>query len=121
MRIDLPKSRYADLGRQARFVDDARGRVVQVPGVLGVGFVNHLPVTGDTWGTRVTIDGAGPDPDREPRASFRVISPGYFGAAGIRLVGGRDFDDRDGEAASRVVIVNRTFVKRWLPPGEPGT
>jgi ABC-type lipoprotein release transport system permease subunit len=42
---------------------------------------------------------------------------------GIRLVAGRDFDDRDarrvGDAGARVAIVNETFVKRYLQGRNP--
>ena len=44
----------------------------------------------------------------------RVVSPGYFDALGIRLRAGRVLNDTDTAIAPRVVVVNRTFVAKYL-------
>jgi putative ABC transport system permease protein len=44
----------------------------------------------------------------------RVVSPGYFGAMGIRVRAGRILNDGDTANAARVVVVNRTFVQKYL-------
>jgi predicted permease len=54
---------------------------------------------------------------------FNVVSPGFFATLGIRLIAGRDFDERDsrpvGEAGQRSAIVNESFVKRYLAGRNP--
>ena len=40
---------------------------------------------------------------------WNVVSPRYFEAAGIRLIEGRYFDERDGKHAPAVVVINRTM------------
>lgn len=44
----------------------------------------------------------------------RVVTPGYFGALGIRIRAGRALDERDTAHAPRAVVVNRTFVEKYL-------
>ncbi|MGH9162660.1 MAG: FtsX-like permease family protein [Vicinamibacteraceae bacterium] len=55
--------------------------------------------------------------------NFNAVSPGFFATLGIRLIAGRDFDERDsrpvGEADQRSAIVNESFVKRYLAGRNP--
>lgn len=44
----------------------------------------------------------------------RVVTPEYFDALGIRLRAGRALNDGDGANAPRAVVVNRTFVAKYL-------
>ncbi len=83
--------------------------------------MNEL-LTGGSWGNRVTIL-----TDRRFTADRRVdlnaVSPGFFKTLNVRLLAGRDFDQRDARAAARTgprcAIVNQAFVKRYLTGGNP--
>lgn len=44
----------------------------------------------------------------------RVVTPGYFDALGIRLRAGRILAETDSATAPRAVVVNRTFVAKYL-------
>ena len=57
--------------------------------------------------------------EQVPSASVYQSGPGYLRAAGTRLLAGRDFDERDRDGAPKVVIVNETLVREYLPPGDP--
>jgi putative ABC transport system permease protein len=50
---------------------------------------------------------------------YRVISPGYFAAMGMRLVKGRAFAPFDTEAAPGVVIINETLAARYFASEDP--
>jgi putative ABC transport system permease protein len=56
-------------------------------------------------------------PDRpEPVAvGYNPVSPGYFHAAGVPLLEGRDFSLADGANSEAVAVVNRTFADRFWP------
>ena len=56
--------------------------------------------------------GGGVDVDVETYR--RVVTPGYFEALGIRLRAGRALNDGDTANAQRAVVVNRTFVAKYL-------
>ncbi len=55
--------------------------------------------------------------------NLNAVSPGFFATLGIRLIAGRDFDERDsrplGEAGYRSAIVNESFAKRYLAGRSP--
>jgi putative ABC transport system permease protein len=59
--------------------------------------------------------------DRE--VHLNAVSPGFFATLGTRVVGGRDFDERDSlaesEGGQRVAIVNEAFVKRYFGGRSP--
>ena len=47
-----------------------------------------------------------------PRADYRTVSPGFFHAAGIPLIRGREFAETDTKQGARVVILNETLADR---------
>src|SRR6185503_5207978 len=54
-------------------------------------------------------------------AAFEVgrstVSPGYFETVRMPLLAGRSFADADARGATRVMIVNETFARRFWPNG----
>ncbi len=103
---------------RVQFFDAVRTRAAGIPGVAAVGAINHLPLFGDIWTFGFTIAGRpAPDPGKEPRAVYRVASPGYFRALAQPLIAGRDFDARDTFDGLQVAIVNRALAARWWPRG----
>src|SRR6185295_2137210 len=50
-----------------------------------------------------------------PYVERRVTTPEYFGAIGIALRQGRLFTAQDDSKATRVVLVNEAFAKKYLP------
>ena len=74
-------------------------------------------LTGGSWSNPMTIQtNERSTTDRSVR--LNAVSPGFFATLGIRLIAGRDFDERDsrplGEAGYRSAIVNQSFAKRYL-------
>jgi ABC-type antimicrobial peptide transport system permease subunit len=51
----------------------------------------------------------------DPRARWRVISPGYFAALGVPIIAGRDFDERDTQDSEPVMIVSESLAKSMFP------
>jgi putative ABC transport system permease protein len=105
---------------RVRFFDGVLTRAAALPGVTAVGAINHLPLFGDVWTFGYLVEGQPvPDPGDEPRAIYRVASPGYFRAMAQPLLAGRDFDGRDTAAGMPVAIVNESLAKRWWPRQGP--
>ncbi len=48
-----------------------------------------------------------------------LVSPGYFSTMQIPIIAGRQFRDSDSLPASKIAIVNETFVKHFLPGKNP--
>jgi predicted permease len=57
----------------------------------------------------------GRDQPVEVQCSYRMISPGYLEAMGIRVLQGRAFDARDTSTSAPVLLVNQAFAKKYLP------
>ncbi len=88
----------------------------QLPGVTSGAMVNHLPVGGDTWGTRVAAEGAPlPAPGQEVGAVFRVAGSGYLRTMQIALERGREFTDSDRSDSPRVAIINQKLARKLWP------
>jgi putative ABC transport system permease protein len=64
----------------------------------------------------LTIEGVPPVGAADRRsAGYRVATPGYLEAAGLRLIQGRTLNDGDRAGAMPVAVVNQAFL-RHLPP-----
>jgi putative ABC transport system permease protein len=95
-------------------------RVEAVPGVQSAATILHLPASGRSWNAAITIEGRPLAPGASPpQAHWQVVSAGYFRTAGVRLIRGRSFDDRDAPAAPRVIAVNSAFANRIMPGIDP--
>jgi putative ABC transport system permease protein len=117
-KVDLPDSTYPKK-RQAAFYQQALTRLNQLPGVRSASAVLPLPLDGDQIDTVLELEGQPVDRVNPLRTSYSWVEPGYFGTVGIRLRGGRDFNDRDNLATTPVVIVNETIAKRYFPGQDP--
>ncbi|MGA7238391.1 MAG: ABC transporter permease [Bryobacteraceae bacterium] len=116
LRID-PSFRFSNLAQQNSFLDDALNRARSVPGILAAGITDTLPLRDDrSWAVSAVGQIYGKShPTPEP--FIRVVSDGYFEAAGIPLRMGRKFTQMDRASSERVVVVNETLA-RMLWPGQ---
>ncbi len=63
-----------------------------------------------------SADGHVPAPAEEhPRATVRIISPGFFATLGLPVIEGRDFNDADREGSELVAIVSQSVAQRMFP------
>ncbi len=106
---------YAPLEERTAFFRRILERVRALPGVQSAGYTSHLPFECGCDNTSVLIDGQPtPLPGSENIVSIRVVTPGYFEALGSPLVRGRDLRDGDTSLSEPVVLVNESFVARYL-------
>jgi predicted permease len=84
-----------------------------IPGVQSVAASTVGLITGDNWGSNVSVDGFVAGPDTDTHSSLNEISPGFFSTVGMRLLAGRDFTRADQTNSQKVVIVNETFVRKF--------
>lgn len=89
-----------------------------IPGVTAVGSAMAIPLGG--WDSNDPVfveDSPVPDGEIPPIRRFNRVMPGYFAAAGIELVAGRDFDWVDIEDLRGGVIVSENFAREyWSDP-----
>jgi len=115
LRVD-PSFRMSSLAQQNAFVDEMLRRTRSVPGIRAAGLTDVLPFGGDR-GWQVSGVGQIYPKGQLPQAFIRVVSDGYFEAAGIRLQSGRGFTEADRASSEKVVVVNQTLA-RTLWPGQ---
>jgi putative ABC transport system permease protein len=89
-------------------------RVRQIPGVRAAGFTQVLPLQNWGWSANSIDFNVRGRPPSAPPFSFdlRFVTPGYFDALGVRLLGGRGFTTNDTRDSQPVIIVNATFARR---------
>ncbi|HEY9284767.1 MAG TPA: ABC transporter permease [Pyrinomonadaceae bacterium] len=102
--------------RRAGFYQQVLERVAALPGVTAVGGVNGLPMTDGGNNGQFLIDD---NPSLKGYGEFRVASPGYFDAMGIRLVRGRRFDQSDGPNTPQVALISESLARQYWPNEDP--
>src|SRR5262249_6339392 len=116
VQLSLPPSRYATRDAILTLYDALRIRMSAVSGAKAVGAVSLLPLSGLLSTMDITFPGRPePPPDEVPQAHFRIASAGYFSAAGIDVIDGREFSERDSLRAAPVAIVSRALAERHWP------
>ena len=91
-------------------------RLEQLPGVEAAGATDVLPIAGAS-SLRLVLPGLPIAPGASDTMVMRLVTSGYFRAMGIGVLEGRSFSP--GSAASREVIVNRTFARRYFGDTSP--
>jgi putative ABC transport system permease protein len=114
MRLAPPSTAYPGASDLRAFWDAVEDRVRMVPGVVAVGTTQSHPLMGSNWGNTVRIAGREEGPDAERTVRTTYASPGLFEALRFRVVRGRGITDEDHADAPPVVVVNETFVSRYL-------
>ena len=93
-------------------------RVRQIPGVADAAVSSGLPM-GGVISFPFQIVGQPADKAHMPTGDFEAVSPSFFRTFGVRLVRGRFLSDEDRPQSPHVVMVNETFVRRYVANGDP--
>jgi predicted permease len=106
-------------GRQ--FVREYLDRLDQLPEVVSAGVVGNIHLnTTSTQTMDLNVDGVEPPQGRRVWEIDQTITdPGFFEAAGIPILQGRNFAETDVEDGVRVAIVNEVFAERFWPGEDP--
>jgi predicted permease len=84
-----------------------------LPGVAGVTSSTVALLSGNNWGTGVSVEGFKAGPDTDVGSRTNEVGPAYFSTLGVPLLAGRDFTRADGLTAPKVAIVNEAFAKKF--------
>jgi predicted permease len=113
-----PSDRYGDAASRLVWWDEALAALRALPGVTAAGGIHLAPFGGGDWSPELLIEDLPVAPDEaRPEVGWRVVTPGWFETAGVPLVAGRDFDERDRADGIGVAIVNETLARRFWPEG----
>src|SRR5271154_6183609 len=92
-----------------QLVEDVRS----APGVQNAAATTSTPLNGNSWTHAVRVDST------EGDSKFTYASPTYFATMAIPLISGRNFTVADTTDAPFVVIVNQTFIRKYLGTKPP--
>jgi len=120
LTMAVPANRYSEEEGRV-FVRTLFERFGQVPGVRAVGLISNLHLnTLSTQSVRVTVDGMEPPPGQDGFDFDRAeVDAGFFEAAGIRILQGRNFNSLDRTDAPPVTIVSTALAQRFWPGEDP--
>ncbi|MFC5860794.1 ADOP family duplicated permease [Acidicapsa dinghuensis] len=96
---------------QAAFKRQLIEEIRNAPGVENAAGTTHILMLGGSWTHGVHTDTA------EGSSKFTYVSPTFFKTSGIPLLTGRSFTDMDTNNTPYVLIVNQTFIKKFLGRG----
>ena len=119
LALNVPVISYSRPPEQVdAFYKEALRRISELPGVEQAAIGTIVP-----WrdagafgpGFQFSVEGyAKANGEEDPRARFRTVSPGFFGALGVPIIAGRDFSDADRRDAEPVVIVSESVARRMF-------
>jgi predicted permease len=110
-----PGSQHYTQGRAEQYYQDAMDHVRALPMVSAVAITDTAPFNGNILRTTFPEGIDQNDPRNGTLTPIVNVSPGYFSAAGIPALSGRDFNLHDDANSQYVAIVNQAFVDQNWP------
>jgi predicted permease len=120
LHVAFPPRYRGALGRQ--LMQRLEERVRTIPGVQAVGATDFLPLNPtEIQAGAVQVDGITPPRGEDGfTIDFADVDAGFFAAAGIPILRGRNFDDGlDREGGVRVAVINQVMAERYWPKRDP--
>ena len=95
-------------------------RFRQLPGVEAIGFIDNLHLNSlSTQSTGFNVDGHVPPPGQEAFLADRAaVDPGFFEAAGIQILRGRNFNEADLPDSQPVAVISDAMAQRFWRDGD---
>jgi putative ABC transport system permease protein len=123
LAINVPAVFYGKTKQQVvDFYKEVIRRIDALPGVTKTAFGMVAPWRDAGSGPTLQFCADGHDHSKgeeDPRAQYRVISPGFFAALGVPIIAGRDFNVLDVKSQEPVAIISQTLAKRMFPNQDP--
>ena len=100
----------------AHFCQQLQEYVGAQPGIVSVGAISHLPLSGGNAGRGFMVEGHPfTKPEDQPGANYAVACPNYFRTMGIPILRGREFTDADTVDATQVIVINEAMARKYWP------
>jgi predicted permease len=111
--INPSEQRY-DATRVRALATDLQRRLGELPGVESASGGAVPILSGHRLQNTVALEGYQPQKGEDMQAGANYVLPGFFSTVGVKLLAGRDFDDRDFADSPPVVIVNEALANRFF-------
>jgi putative ABC transport system permease protein len=106
----------AEEERQRLFQQQLLERLSTAPGVIAIGSISQLPLSGGGPDGTFLINN---NPAKKGNAEYRLASSGYFAAMRIPLLRGRTFDAGDQPNSRNAALVSQSLVRKYWPNEDP--
>jgi len=117
--VQVPGARYGTFQEVERFYSQLLAELRRHSTVAYAGLTNVMPLE-NGWRVPFRMPGDSASPtDLQRMVQYQSASDGFFQTAGVPVVRGRDFDERDGADNPGVVIVNEAFARQYFPTEDP--
>jgi putative ABC transport system permease protein len=120
MRLPVTIEQFPEPEQMNRYLREVRTAVEAVPGVRETAYSCAAPMQGTCYGmpmqvaSKPRVDVANRDP-----AFYKVVSPSYFSALGIKPIKGRLLADTDTSNSPPVLVMNERLANRYFPKEDP--
>jgi putative ABC transport system permease protein len=118
--LPVPEKRFTDPDQLGAYQRRILENIQALPGVRDAALTSALPLQG--WGYGMPFQIADrPMVDRANRRAcfFKMVTPTYFRALGMRLRKGRTLDDHDRKGAPPATVINDNMARKYFPNQEP--
>jgi len=118
--LPIPDKRFPDPAQLNAYLRQIVSKVEAMPGVRDVALTSALPMQG--WGYGMPFQRADkPMVDRANRRAcfFKMVSPSYFRALGMKLRKGRPLGAHDAKGTPPVAVINETMVRLYFKDEDP--
>lgn len=113
--IPIHVNAYADWGKRAAYLEQLRAKIAQTPGVAGASLALIAPPS-SVWDFPMEISGRSFSEIQYANVNF--VDPEYFSMLRIPLLQGRVWTQAETVHGARLVLVNRTFARRYFSGGD---
>jgi predicted permease len=118
LRLSIPGAQVKDPDAVIRMHQAIAEKIAAVPGVVSVGLMSLVPMTGFGWHDPIfAADKDYTQKQLPPIRSFKFVSPGLLTAIGNPLVAGRDFTWEETYARRPVAMVSENLAREFW--GQP--
>jgi putative ABC transport system permease protein len=114
--VELPGPKYSTPEQRAAFYHRLEERLGEIPGVSLSTVASSRPFV-SAPARQFSVEGQLSAGVKPPTVPTIAIGPRYFETLRLGVLRGRAFTDADGTAGHDTVIVNQTFVERYLSNG----
>ncbi len=113
-RLELPEDRYSSDDARARFAAALTDNLGRIGGVSASAVMSSLPLFDSEVTRQVEGLTAQTSETDQPWVAWYSVTPGYFNAAGVRILAGRGFADSDRAGTQPIIVLNRLAAERYF-------
>jgi len=116
--VRLPSEKFGTDEARRAYIERLDADVPTLAGIQGASVASALPAQGGQM-QPFEFDGVPSPATGEQHVQVIAVAPAYFRVLEASVTAGRPFTSDDRATSSRVAIVNRSFVDKFLPAAEP--